>query len=1150
MRDPPYGAQPERQSERPRSRRQEMELRNLRTQYLEAKIRMGRMKTESESNKKMLLEMSGLVTALQDISVDYDRDEASATSTSSFENVQRKIRAIDDQMKSALLQCGHLEEEKTIQTKTLVAQECQIRTMEDQISILQSRLKQVVGDKRQNIAMDASGEDELEGTIKAQEEKILALEAQLHQFSVQKRSTVSKEIEALKQKNESKYAEINELDRKLQALRDAQNNHSRQVDSIKEKKAGATTITSDNTQTSFYTNAIVKFTGGVKGESPKKVSGGHRAIHGLPLDVISEEEEDSHSPSRVSTSYSSTSDDSTEATGYQTESSIKITTSLDEGVEVSVGKKGKIDVYDVSYSTDDRTDYSTGASSSQSGSEWETASSNSGNSAGDEVTYESGYGNKKLEEVYNTAMARVKELETENRKLRQNHGQALSNMAGVSVVTAKAAKFQQVHEELKKGLENQKTKATLANAKHEKLRREHAKTLHILEEERAKHSQLVSAYGKVAHRHHDIDNYEKLKKLHHLVVLKLADLGEDNETLLEQRDVARQKLEQVKSQSSQGRELLLQDQDAAAELEATKMAYSELQQDHTTVTGRVDRLCHQYEKLKTKYIEAVAAGNAGEKYERLNQEYEANVLQLRELEASADRNENLKQEYAEALEKVVTLEQSNEDLVDIKEKFNAAGVKAALLERKLDHATKQFESTKKKQEVNAAHLRDVIHHYKTLEQEHTEVNKKLQELQDECSQPQDGGDLGSALGSQARAAATNAKFAAFERRIKELQQQRDAAVEQLQEIEEELRKATQETKEATEAKKAREQDLKTIFGHYKQLQVKHAETASKVELLESEAVERKAEIEKSQTMDSSAGDEVSIASEQPPKDENGNNEAAEEKIEEKEEPKAEKPESPYDEESVGQATKEALDKVMEDSAISEQKTVDTEQEDTSVTDEVNDDDETDSVAQLLIDMEDLKRQKEEKMNAKDRAETPPISNVSDSMSVNSDTTMSSSTSPQNDTEDDDAKENNMRIAKQLGQLAQANNRVQELEKKEVGAKAQLEIMERKVLVAQREAEDAKQRKQAREGNLRDVIAKHKRLEQDHKEIQGKVVSLQEQLEQAKKEARMREEDAKIARTRSAGSHNQYKKLQAQHGEALELISEQTKQLEEFAFLQQ
>jgi hypothetical protein len=53
--------------------------------------------------------------------------------------------------------------------------------------------------------------------------------------------------------------------------------------------------------------------------------------------------------------------------------------------------------------------------------------------------------------------------------------------------------------------------------------------------------------------------------------------------------------------------------------------------------------------------------------------------------------------------------------------------------------------------------------------------------------------------------------------------------------------------------------------------------------------------------------------EQPPKDENGNSKAAEEEIEEKEEPKFRKSESPYNKESVGQATNEALHKVMADS---------------------------------------------------------------------------------------------------------------------------------------------------------------------------------------------------------------------------------------------
>jgi hypothetical protein len=73
--------------------------------------------------------------------------------------------------------------------------------------------------------------------------------------------------------------------------------------------------------------------------------------------------------------------------------------------------------------------------------------------------------------------------------------------------------------------------------------------------------------------------------------------------------------------------------------------------------------------------------------------------------------------------------------------------------------------------------------------------------------------------------------------------------------------------------------------------VKHTETPSKVELLESEDVKRKTEIEKSQTMDSSASDEASIVSEHPPKDKNGNNQAAEEESNENEEPKAENFES-------------------------------------------------------------------------------------------------------------------------------------------------------------------------------------------------------------------------------------------------------------------
>jgi hypothetical protein len=136
-------------------------------------------------------------------------------------------------------------------------------------------------------------------------------------------------------------------------LQNAQNDLSRRVNIIKEKKTEDTTSTPDNTQTSFFTNTIVNFTGGLEGDLPKKVSGGHRAVHGLPFNAFSKEEEELYPPSRVYVSYSSTTDESAKATGYQTKSPTKITTSQDKGVEVSVGKRGKINVSDVSYFTDD-----------------------------------------------------------------------------------------------------------------------------------------------------------------------------------------------------------------------------------------------------------------------------------------------------------------------------------------------------------------------------------------------------------------------------------------------------------------------------------------------------------------------------------------------------------------------------------------------------------------------------------------------------------------------------------------------------------------------------------------------------------------------------------------------------------------------------
>jgi DNA repair exonuclease SbcCD ATPase subunit len=218
-------------------------------------------------------------------------------------------------------------------------------------------------------------------------------------------------------------------------------------------------------------------------------------------------------------------------------------------------------------------------------------------------------------------------------------------------------------------------------------------------------------------------------------------------------------------------------------------------------------------------------------------------------------DEKLKQEYAEAMAKVAVLEQSNEELKDVKDKYNSAEAKVTMLERDLQFVATKAESAEQKQQARATHLDDVIFHYKTLEQEHEEVNQKLQRLQavissDTSFRSQERAldsasvdeseckSANSSIADQTKAAAVYAKLKAYQGRIKELQKQRDAALEQIKEIEDELRKAKQEAVKTMEAKKAREKDLRNVIEHYKKLQQQHEKTAAKVVVLEAEVEKR------------------------------------------------------------------------------------------------------------------------------------------------------------------------------------------------------------------------------------------------------------------------------------------------------------------------
>ena len=146
--------------------KQGMELDELKSKYEETKLKMEKMKKEKSENNKRLLELSGVVKSLQDIPIKYEKSSTTTTigidGSSDFDNVQRKIVAIDTEMKKAKERYDELLNEKSFQTDTIVSQELHIKSMKDQIQELTQQ-----AEKSNN---NTNGE--LEQTIQLQEQQI------------------------------------------------------------------------------------------------------------------------------------------------------------------------------------------------------------------------------------------------------------------------------------------------------------------------------------------------------------------------------------------------------------------------------------------------------------------------------------------------------------------------------------------------------------------------------------------------------------------------------------------------------------------------------------------------------------------------------------------------------------------------------------------------------------------------------------------------------------------------------------------------------------------------------------------------------------------------------------------------------------------
>jgi myosin heavy subunit len=199
----------------------------IKRKYQGAKKRVDRLKQERQNNRRMLLEMSSVISALKDISIDYEPASVNSGPSGSILNIHNKIRAIDTHLKKAVIQCRSLTQENEIQSSTIMEQHQQLELMEAEIHSLRCQLNDAVEENRRSIAPEKKTLDEMHRTsdvvniIQAQQGKIGSLENQVMNVAQQKKE-VDLQIEALRGSHKAKYTEILAMEKQLKVLREAQ----------------------------------------------------------------------------------------------------------------------------------------------------------------------------------------------------------------------------------------------------------------------------------------------------------------------------------------------------------------------------------------------------------------------------------------------------------------------------------------------------------------------------------------------------------------------------------------------------------------------------------------------------------------------------------------------------------------------------------------------------------------------------------------------------------------------------------------------------------------------------------------------------------------------------------------------------------------
>ncbi|KAL3934886.1 MAG: hypothetical protein SGBAC_009485 [Bacillariaceae sp.] len=519
--------------------------------------------------------------------------------------------------------------------------------------------------------------------------------------------------------------------------------------------------------------------------------------------------------------------------------------------------------------------------------------------------------------------------------------------------------------------------------------------------------------------------------------------------------------------------------------QAVAMKLADLGEENATLNDQLDatraKVVRQQETIAVLHT-------IKEDYSTLMDEYHHTVEKLNAKEDSMFSLVRLQQEHADACAKITVLQWENDDLSRSREMYNHAEARIGTLERQVMEANESFSAEKRKSADHMNDTQEVIAAYKELEAEHQEVSEKMKMLQ-ALMEGEESAEEGGNQSSQA------------------VQKQRNAAWKQVRVLEEQVVSERKNTATATEARIAREGDLKLVLAEYESIQLQYEKIFKRVDSLKGKNSELK-----SKNRDLKAKNHHLVQRQQAMK-------AQRELVEIPEEKPIEIIVLDDEGEQDGAAmAKKKATKAQEDFIGNE-------------TDDDDDDEDEDTPArvsnELVAIWQNFGISKKNRKQSGNRAAGSTIPATA--------TRRNSANSCGGG--DQQSVISRISTHLEMQQEAAENEHVQALEERHDQAVAKLERMEGELLLAQREAEDAKKTQVSKEIKLRDTSAKLFKLEREHQDLQGVVMNLRSQLGQSKKESGSAEAEVKGMRKLLVDRNLEYKELQAKHDSFIQKFSE-------------